>query len=319
MIQKHEKARAVIYDQTRYPNPEELSQEIKDFENLETKLNGILSTMQTIGGKKQRAALMNEIKNKKQKINIEKSTATEEEKKRLATEKKEEAKKAADLKKKQIEETKKKIVEKISTQLKSLQLNLKEAGNLALVKKWTSLALKEVYYDDYKKTVKELGESIKNFKALNDLIPKKYALFKKIINIEKKLATAWRISLNNIIEISEDWYKLYTDPAIDFRNKITTKEKINYYGNEWYKDMKSKIQKDRDVPKKFATIQKIKEHSELLQAMYKDMLDERGTFEAEEGTLPNVYYGLGALAGGRYRLLGSKSLSDAIAFKIKKE
>jgi len=282
-----------ITDRTKQAKAATQLQNINDYSNK----------IDTLIGQKEAAAKKKEEAEKKR-------LADEAERKRLA---KEAEKKAAEEEK---EKREKEVVKNIGHELKTIQSNLDNAS--------LTLYGKEPSYDS--KAVGKLETAIKSLETFINELPKKHEDLQKIINIEEKYANAWKESLNNIVKIAEKWHALFTDKDIDFKHRTATKEKIDYYGNEWYYAMKKNIQKYRETPKKFENIMEIKEHSVLLQDIYKEMLVEGGYITTEKGTLPVVYYTIGAYAKTDTtslltrgaRLLAGKPGYTHPTFKVKK-
>jgi len=165
--------------------------------------------------------------------------------------------------------------------------------------------------------VKNLKSPIRSLKNSIDKLPEKYDDLKKMVNLDEESAKAWKESLNNIVKIANKWYQLFADPTINFSKRTAPKERIDYYGNEWYNEMRKDIATYRQQLWDFENITNINKHYKLLQAMYTAMFSTRHTVEI--GVLSQVYYVLGAYAGGIARwAVGTRAYAHP-TFKIEPE
>ena len=177
--------------------------------------------------------------------------------------------------------------EKAITILKDIKHYLIQAGHM--------LYDKTPQYNE--KSIKKLGAAVANLeKALKKMSGKQTE--------DLKAGRNWYRGLTNIKSTAKRWHKLFSGKKPNFKTREISLSGAQYYGGQWYYDMKRDIQNFQKKAMKLT----VPEQSEMLQSIYKVMLT----------LLDSVYYTVGAPAGGLYRIHRYIGLYNWPAFKLKK-
>ena len=171
-----------------------------------------------------------------------------------------------------------KVVQEIDTKLKEINKNFNKIYEKMLKAK--------IYNVELVRRVKSGGTYLQ--KRLNKL---PYRLLAAVFKRETiKTISNWQASVRNVIELSEDWHKLFSGNDPDFKNRKVTLKAAQQWAETWYNKKKKETKEYEKTAKTFELSQTFGKSSKTLQNIFK-LMHTRG------GMLDGVYYTVGAPLG----------------------